>query len=117
MDVLEKVRFEQMFSFKYSPRPHTEAAEFENQVDSDVAGARLTRLQARHTEILDEIMDAQLGTIHKVYFDELKSHGRVSGRSDDGKLFFVEGSEELLGKIVDVKVTKTSRGALDGVLV
>jgi tRNA-2-methylthio-N6-dimethylallyladenosine synthase len=117
MDVLEKVRFEQMFSFKYSPRPHTEAADFKNQVDSDVAGARLTRLQARHTEILDEIMDAQLGTIHKVYFDELKPNGRVSGRSDDGKLFFVEGSEELLGKIVDVKVTKTSRGALDGVLV
>ena len=117
MDVLEQVRFEQLFSFKYSPRPHTEAAEFENQVDSDVAGARLTRLQARHTEILDEIMDAQLGKIHKVYFDELKPNGRVSGRSDDGKLFFVEGSEELLGKIVDVKVTKTSRGALDGVLV
>ncbi len=117
MDVLEKVRFEQMFSFKYSPRPHTEAAEFANQVDSDVAGARLTRLQDRHTQILDEVMDAQLGTIHKVYFDELKPNGRVSGRSDDGKLFFVQGSEELLGKIVDVKVTKTSRGALDGVLV
>lgn len=117
MDVLEKVRFEQMFSFKYSPRPHTEAAEFDNQIDSDIAGVRLTRLQARHTEILDEVMDAQLGKIHKVYFDELKPNGRVSGRSDDGKLFFVEGSEELLGKIVDVKVTKTSRGALDGVLV
>ncbi|HEY9128503.1 MAG TPA: tRNA (N6-isopentenyl adenosine(37)-C2)-methylthiotransferase MiaB [Sulfurovum sp.] len=117
MDVLEKVRFEQMFSFKYSPRPHTEAAEFANQVDSDIAGARLTRLQDRHTQILDEVMDAQLGTIHKVYFDELKPGGRVSGRSDDGKLFFVQGSEELLGKIVDVKVTKTSRGALDGVLV
>jgi tRNA-2-methylthio-N6-dimethylallyladenosine synthase len=117
MDVLEKVRFEQLFSFKYSPRPHTEAAEFDDQVDSAVAGERLTRLQARHTEILDEIMDAQLGKVHKVYFDELKPNGRVSGRSDDGKLFFVEGSEELLGKIVDVKVTKTSRGALDGVLV
>ena len=117
MDVLEKVRFEQMFSFKYSPRPHTEAAEFDNQVDDAIASARLTRLQARHTEILDEIMDAQLGKVHKVYFDELKPNGRVSGRSDDGKLFFVEGSEELLGKIVDVKVTKTSRGALEGVLV
>ncbi|MBT8348371.1 MAG: TRAM domain-containing protein, partial [Sulfurovum sp.] len=117
MDVLERVRFEQMFSFKYSPRPHTEAAEFDDQIDNSVAGERLTRLQARHTEILDEIMDAQLGAVHKVYFDELKPNGRVSGRSDDGKLFFVEGSEELLGKIVDVKVTKTSRGALDGVLV
>ena len=117
MDVLEQVRFEQMFSFKYSPRPHTEAADFENQIDNDIAGARLTKLQARHTEILDEIMDAQMGSIHQVYFDELKPNGRVSGRSDDGKLFFVEGSEELLGKIVDVKVTKTSRGALDGVLI
>jgi len=117
MDVLEKVRFEQLFSFKYSPRPHTEAAEFENQIDNALSGARLTKLQARHTEILDEIMNAQMGTVHKVYFDELKPNGRVSGRSDDGKLFFVNGSEELLGQIVDVRVTKTSRGALDGVLV
>jgi len=117
MDVLEKVRFEQMFSFKYSPRPHTEAAAFDNQVENKLAGERLTKLQARHTEIVDEIMNAQMGQTHQVYVDELKPNGRVSGRSDDGKLFFIEGSEELLGKIVDVKVTKTSRGALEGVLV
>jgi len=117
MDVLEKVRFEQLFSFKYSPRPHTEAANFENQIDSTLSGERLTRLQSRHTEILDEIMAEQRDAVHKVYFDELKPNGKVSGRSDDGKLFFVEGSEELLGKIVDVRVTKISRGALDGVLV
>lgn len=117
MEVLEKVRFEQMFSFKYSPRPHTEAATFNQQIDNSIAGQRLTRLQARHTQILDEIMDNQQGKVHKVYFDELKPNGRVSGRSNDGKLFFVEGSEELLGKIVDVKVIKTSRGALDGVLI
>ena len=117
MDVLEKVRFEQLFSFKYSPRPHTEAAEFSEQIENTLAGERLTRLQAKHTEILDEIMDAQLGTVHEVYLDELKANGRVSGRSDDGKLVFVEGSEELLGKIVNVKIVKTSRGALDGVLV
>ena len=116
MDVLEKVRFEQLFSFKYSPRPHTAAAEFKEQIPNEVAGARLTKLQARHTEILDEIMEAQMGVEHKVYFDELKAGGKVSGRSDDGKLFFVEGSEELLGKIVNVKVTKVSRGALEGIV-
>jgi tRNA-2-methylthio-N6-dimethylallyladenosine synthase len=114
MDVLEQVRFEQLFSFKYSPRPHTKAAEFDNQIEKEVASARLTRLQARHTEIIDEIMDAQMDREHMVYFDELKSEGRISGRSDDGKLFFVQGSEELLGKIVKVKVNKTSRGALEG---
>jgi tRNA-2-methylthio-N6-dimethylallyladenosine synthase len=114
MDVLEQVRFEQLFSFKYSPRPHTKAAEFDNQIEKEVASARLTQLQARHTEIIDEIMDAQMDREHMVYFDELKAEGRVSGRSDDGKLFFVQGSEELLGKIVKVKVNKTSRGALEG---
>ena len=106
-----------MFSFKYSARPHTEAANFENQIDNSISGARLTRLQARHTEIIDEIMDTQMGKVHSVYFDELKANGRVSGRADDGKLFFIEGSEEVLGKILKVKVIRTSRGALDGVLV
>jgi len=114
MDVLEKVRFEQLFSFKYSPRPHTKAAVFDNQIPNEIASARLTRLQARHTAIVDEVMDAQMGREHKVYFDELKAGGKISGRSDDGKLFFVHGSEELLGKIVKVKVTKTLRGALEG---
>jgi tRNA-2-methylthio-N6-dimethylallyladenosine synthase len=94
----------------------TEAALFETQVDPLVASERLTRLQARHTQILDEIMDAQLGKTHEVYYDELKPNGRIAGRSDDGKLDFVEGSEELLGKIVDIKITKCARGALDGVL-
>ncbi len=114
MQVLDTVRFEQLFSFKYSPRPHTAAQNFENQIPNEIAGARLTKLQARHTEILDEVMDAQMNAEHMVYFDELKSGGKVSGRSDDGKLFYVEGSEELLGKILKVKVTKVSRGALNG---
>ncbi|CAA6819337.1 MAG: tRNA-i(6)A37 methylthiotransferase [uncultured Sulfurovum sp.] len=114
MDVLEKVRFEQLFSFKYSPRPHTAAQNFENQIPNEIAGARLTKLQTRHTEILDDVMNAQMNSEHMVYFDELKADGKVSGRSDDGKLFYVEGSEELLGKILKVKVTKVSRGALNG---
>ena len=116
MEVLNQVRFEQLFSFKYSARPHTAAANYENQISNEVASVRLTKLQARHTEIVDEIMDAQMDKVHKVYFDELKSGGRVSGRSDDGKLFFVEGSENLLGQIESVLVTKTSRGALNGVI-
>lgn len=114
MDVLEKVQFEQVFSFKYSPRPHTEAEHFSNVVPDEIASERLSRLQARHFEILAAQMDDQLGKVHKVYFDELKPNGRVSGRTDDGRLIFVEGSEELLGKIKDVKITKTSRASLDG---
>ncbi len=114
LDVLEQVRFDQLFSFKYSPRPHTKASTYLNQVPNEIASKRLTILQNRHKEILDEIMSSQMGRVHSVYFDELKSGGKISGRSDDGRLFFVDGSEELLGKIRDVRVTKTSRGALEG---
>ncbi len=117
MEVLEQVRFDQLFSFKYSPRPMTEAALYETQVDAEIASVRLSYLQTRHTEILDEIMDGQLDKVHEVYFDELKPYGKIAGRSDDGKLVFVDGSEELLGKIVPVRVVKTSRGALDGTLI
>ncbi|HHS93089.1 MAG TPA: TRAM domain-containing protein, partial [Campylobacterales bacterium] len=53
---------------------------------------------------------------HLVYFDELKADGKVSGRSDDGKLFYVKGSEELLGEIKRVKVTEVSRGSLTGIV-
>jgi len=114
MDVLERVRFDQMFSFKYSARPLTEAAEFSEQIDDAAAGERLTRLQTRHNAILDALMQAQVGRVHSVYFDELKSNGRIAGRSDDGKLVFVTGSEALLGAICDVRITRASRGSLEG---
>ncbi len=114
MDVLEKVKFDTLFSFVYSPRPHTPAAAYENQVDKSVASKRLQILQARHKEIQKESMLAQVGKISKVLFDELKSEGRVSGRTDEGRLVIVKGSEELLGKIVDVKITKAYLTQLEG---
>ncbi len=116
MDVLEKVRFDALFSFKYSPRPHTPAATFENQVDGAVASKRLQTLQARHRDIQNENMQAKVGKVYKVLFEELKSEGRVAGRSDDGTLVMVKGSEELLGKIVDVKITFANITQLTGEL-
>ena len=117
MDVLEQVRFDKLFSFKYSPRPHTEAAYYTNQIESDLASERLKTLQARHTQILDEIMDSQIGKIESVYFDELRSDNRVAGRSDAGRLVVVEGSEELLGRFVDVKILQAFRTQLIGEVV
>jgi len=116
LDVLEQVRFDQLFSFKYSPRPHTPAAQYQDQVDLEVASKRLEKLQSRHKEIQSEIMQSQVGKVAKVYFEELKSGGRVAGRSDEGRLVMVEGSEELLGQIKDVKITKANMTMLSGTL-
>jgi len=117
MDVIEKVRFDQIFSFKYSPRPHTKASTFEHQIPDEIRSKRLTKLQARYYEILEEIMHSHLHQEHMVYFDELKKEGMVSGRSDSGKLILVKGSEELLGEIKKVKITQTSRMTLIGTLI
>jgi len=100
MKVLEEVKFEALFSFKYSARPHTDAATYTDQVDAKVASTRLQTLQARHKEIQKESMDAQIGTKVEVLFEELKSDGKVAGRSDEGRLIMVDGSEDLLGKTV-----------------
>ncbi len=116
MDVLEKVKFEQIFSFKYSPRPMTKAAEFTNQIDETTASARLIRLQSRHNEILDEIVAAQNGKILDVYFEELRANGGVAGRSFNNFLVQVNGSEELLGRTLKVKITDPKRMVLYGEL-
>ena len=113
MEVIEKVRFEQIFSFKFSPRPLTPAANL-HLLDDKIASHRLTHLQNRHNEILDEIMAKQNGKIHEVYFEELRGGGQVAGRSFSNFMVRVTGSEELLGKTKKVLIEKPQRMVLYG---
>jgi len=117
LDVMRKARFEQVFSFKYSPRPLTEAAEFTNEVDSEVGSERLYKLQDLNNEILDEINASYVGNEVEVYFEELRADGFVSGRSDNNIVVKVKGSEELLGKILRVRITEQHRMAQVGELI
>ncbi|MGE4396519.1 MAG: tRNA (N6-isopentenyl adenosine(37)-C2)-methylthiotransferase MiaB [Sulfurimonas sp.] len=117
LDVMRKVRFDQIFSFKYSPRPETEAEHYTNVVDEDVASHRLTTLQNLHTEILDEKNKTHLGKIYRVYFEDLNQDYYVSGRSDNNIVIKVKGSDELLGEFRDVKITQIGRTILSGEVV
>jgi tRNA-2-methylthio-N6-dimethylallyladenosine synthase len=117
LDVMKKVRFNQIFSFKYSARPQTEAESFTNTVDAEVASHRLTTLQSLHTEILDEINSTSLGKTYRVYFEDLIQDYYVSGRSDDNIVIKVKGSDELLGEFRDVKITSIGRTILTGEVV
>lgn len=117
LEVMEKVRFEQIFSFKYSPRPHTEAEHFVNQIESDIASQRLTNLQKRYDEILDEKAPYHLGKSYRVYFEEYRDDGTVAGRSDNNLLIRVPGDASLLGTFQNVKITKTSRMVQHGEIV
>jgi len=117
LDVMKQVRFDQIFSFKYSPRPETEAQHFTNVVDPDLASARLTELQALHTQIIDEKNAALLGKVYSVYFEDLNQDYYVSGRTDNNLVVKVKGSDELLGKFCDVKITQIGRTILTGEIV
>ncbi len=111
---MKQVRFDQIFSFKYSPRPETEAEAFTNVVDEDVASARLTELQNLHTQIVDEKNAKLLGNVYRVYFEDLLHDYYVSGRSDNNIIIKVKGSDELLGEFRDVKITSIGRTILTG---
>ncbi|MFA5427047.1 MAG: tRNA (N6-isopentenyl adenosine(37)-C2)-methylthiotransferase MiaB [Sulfurimonas sp.] len=117
LDVVRRVKFDQIFSFKYSPRPETEAEHFTNVVDEDVASFRLTTLQNLHTEILDEKNLTHLDKIYNVYFEDLNQGYFVSGRSDNNLVIKVKGSDELLGQFRDVKITQIGRTILTGEIV
>ncbi|TDA62774.1 tRNA (N6-isopentenyl adenosine(37)-C2)-methylthiotransferase MiaB [Sulfuricurvum sp. IAE1] len=109
LDVMRQVRFEQIFSFKYSPRPLTEAEKMTDTVDPEIASERLSRLQAYQDTILDEITATYRGREFDVYFEELRSDGYAAGRTDNNITVKVKGSEELLGTIRRVKITEVSR--------
>ena len=117
LDIMKKVRFNQVFSFKYSSRPETEAEHYTNIVDPQIASDRLTYLQSFNNEILDEINAQQMGKVFRVYFEELIRDGYVSGRTDNNIVIKVKGSEELLGKFIDVKVITIGRTILTGEIV
>ena len=117
LDVVRRVKFDQLFSFKYSPRPETEAEGFTNTVDEEVASDRLSNLQELSNEIIDDIHKNLLGDVYKVYFEALTKDNSVSGRSDNNIVIKVKGSEELLGQFRDVKITAIGRTILTGEIV
>jgi tRNA-2-methylthio-N6-dimethylallyladenosine synthase len=114
IDVMKQVKFDQIFSFKYSPRPETEAEHFSNVVDEEIGSERLAYLQSLNNEIIDAKNEAQVGNTYRVYFEALNRDNYVAGRSDNNILIRVKGSEELLGHFRDVKITDFGRTILTG---
>ena len=117
LDVMRKVEFDQIFSFKYSPRPLTEAEKFTNVVDPEVAKQRLITLQNLHQEIVDKKVERLRGQTYEVYFEELAPDNYVRGRTDNNIIVKVKGSEELLGKFKNIQITDVARTVMTGEIV
>ncbi|HEX4922524.1 MAG TPA: radical SAM protein, partial [Bdellovibrionales bacterium] len=108
MTMLEKVPFETIFAFKYSPRPFTKAANFGSQVDEDVKSDRINRLFAHHKEISFKLVKKYEGRVLPVLVDKVDERDPkvVSGRTTQNKLVHFMGPADLVGKTVPVKILR-----------
>ncbi len=116
LDMLRRVRFDMLYSFIYSPRKGTPAAEMPQQVPPEVQSARFERLLALQNEIALEKNKPLVGQTLRILCEGVsKNNSKVySGRTDSFKIVFFEGAEADTGKFINVKIDRAEAFALWG---
>jgi tRNA-2-methylthio-N6-dimethylallyladenosine synthase len=114
MDLVRAVGFASAYSFKYSPRPGTPAAD-KPQLPEDVKDARLAMLQALITRQQQAFNQRTIGLTLPVLFDRPgKFPGQLRGRTPYMQSLYVEASEQLLGQLVPVTLTGAYANSVSG---
>ncbi|MBT3071700.1 tRNA (N6-isopentenyl adenosine(37)-C2)-methylthiotransferase MiaB [Rhodomicrobium sp. Az07] len=117
MRVVERVHFAQAYSFKYSARPGTPAADRPEQVPEDLKSERLARLQARLFAQQTAFNAAMVGRTLSVLWDSRgRNDGQIVGRSPYLQSVYAEGDPALLGSIADVEIVAASQNSLRAVI-
>ena len=116
LELAEEVRYDSAFTFLYSPRPGTPAAEYEDQIPEHVKHERFNRLVETMNRISAEKNAAYVGRVCRVLVDgpDKKASGMLNGRTEEFKLVDFEGPEEITGQTVDVEITGSNTFSLRG---
>jgi len=119
MSLLEKVRYTEIYSFIYSPRRGTTAADMADEMPAEVKQDQFNRMLELQQEISRQTWEADVGTIQEVLVEgESKvGAGQMFGRSTWNRIVNFAGPAELAGQLVSVKITKAFRNSLLGELV
>lgn len=115
MDIVEKVRFSTAFTFIYSVRKGTKAAEMP-QIPYEIKQNRIKRLIARQNEITEEISKDYVGNVYEILVEGIqeKKNGYVVGRTESGRLVSANGDESMIGEFKNVKITAVKNAQLLG---
>lgn len=115
MDIVEKVRFSTAFTFIYSVRKGTKAAEMP-QIPYEIKQNRIKRLIARQNEITEEISKDYVGNVYEILVEGMqeKKNGYVVGRTECGRLVSAKGDESMIGEFKNVKITAVKNAQLLG---
>jgi tRNA-2-methylthio-N6-dimethylallyladenosine synthase len=116
LDVVRRARFDQAYTFQYSPRPGTRAATMDGQVAKEVVQERFERLVALQEAISLERMREQIGTSVEVLVEGTGRKGRVQGRTRTNRVVHVDG-EHRPGSFLQVQIVGAHPHHLDGELV
>ena len=119
LDLIEKVRYDSAFTFLYSPRKGTPAAEEEDQIPEETKHERFNRMVELINTISAEKNAAMEGRIEDVLVEgaSKNSADALSGRTDGFKLVNFRGDRSLIGQIVPVRITSGKTFSLEGELV
>jgi tRNA-2-methylthio-N6-dimethylallyladenosine synthase len=116
--LIEEVRYADLYSFVYSPRPGTKAAELTEVISREQKQNRLERLLTLQRRITLEINRTFIGSVQSVLVEGLgKRPGQVSGKADSGKTVNFIGHPGLIGSIVEVRITAAYQNSLVGELI
>ena len=116
MKLIDDVRFDGSFSFIYSPRPGTPAANLADETPHAAKLARLQRLQARVQELSEEYSRAMVGTRQRVLVESVsrKSEDDLAARTDNNRIVNFAGPARLIGHYVEVEITQAYPHSLRG---
>jgi tRNA-2-methylthio-N6-dimethylallyladenosine synthase len=119
MKLIEDIGYDVSFSFIFSPRPGTPAAEIKDETPHEVKLARLQRLQKRLEEQQFEISKQMVGKVHKILVDGYsKKHPELmTGRTENNKLVVFAGNPRMMKQIIEVTVTEAKMHSLIGEVV
>ncbi len=115
-EVCRQVRFDNAFIFRYSRRKDTPAAAMEGQIDDATLEARNQDLLELTNGIIAETLADYVGTQAEVLCEGPSKHNakRLTGRTRTNKIVLFEGPESLIGRLVNVKIHRTSGFCLYG---
>ena len=119
MKLIDDVDFDQSFSFIYSARPGTPAAALPDNTPLAVKKQRLARLQQDISSRAENYSRAMIGTVQRVLVEgpSRKSETQMSGRTENNRVTNFNGSADLVGSFVDVKITEAFANSLQGEIV
>lgn len=116
MNLIAEIGFDNSYSFIYSRRPGTLAAEFPDDVSHQVKKQRLARLQARIAGMAADISTAMVGSEQRILVEgpSRKNAAQMAGRTENNRVVNFDGGSELIGRFVRVRIVEALPNSLQG---